>query len=247
MKRKYWLLLLVFAVLLNGSPVLADGDFYVVAGGGGVGTKITSVPYTISNPGFYYLGKDLTTTNTDDGIIVNADDVTIDLMGFRLSHTGGAWSSVGIKMSGRTNVEIRNGTVRGFGDGIKEESQSASNHRIFNIRAVANINGSGINLNGSNHLVKGCTCTGNNYGIRVESGMIIDSVACNNSLHGIFMSELPGNVIGNTANNNASYGIFVGSSSFATIIVDRNSAGSNSGSNYSAGGPSTRWGVNAGR
>ena len=59
MKRKFWFLMLVGAVLLNGSPVLADGDFYVVAGGGGVGTKITSLPYTIDKPGFYYLGGNL--------------------------------------------------------------------------------------------------------------------------------------------------------------------------------------------
>ena len=64
MKRKYWLLLLVCAVLLSGRPVLADGDFYVVVGGGGVGTKITSLPFTISAPGFYYLGSNLTYTGT---------------------------------------------------------------------------------------------------------------------------------------------------------------------------------------
>ena len=68
MKRKYWLLLLVFAVLLNGNPVLADGDFYVVAVGGGVGTKITSLPYIITNPGFYYLTSNLSySSGTSDG------------------------------------------------------------------------------------------------------------------------------------------------------------------------------------
>ena len=46
MKRKLRLLVLVGAILLSVSPVLADGDFYVVAVGGGVGTKITSLPYT---------------------------------------------------------------------------------------------------------------------------------------------------------------------------------------------------------
>ena len=53
MKRQLWTLLLVAAVLGLAQPVWAD-DFYVIAGGGGVGTKITSLPYTITKPGFYY-------------------------------------------------------------------------------------------------------------------------------------------------------------------------------------------------
>jgi hypothetical protein len=39
--------------MVTTAPALADGDFYVVAVGGGVGTKITSLPYPINSPGFY--------------------------------------------------------------------------------------------------------------------------------------------------------------------------------------------------
>jgi hypothetical protein len=46
MKRKYWLLLLLFAMLLNGSPVLADGDFYVVSGGGTKGKILKTQLFT---------------------------------------------------------------------------------------------------------------------------------------------------------------------------------------------------------
>jgi len=51
MPRKLFHMVLMAAVLLWTTPLLADGDFYVIAGGGGVGTKITSAPYTISAPG----------------------------------------------------------------------------------------------------------------------------------------------------------------------------------------------------
>lgn len=46
MKRNYWVLLLVFAVLLTGSPVLADGDFYVIAGGGPSGKVLKTQVFT---------------------------------------------------------------------------------------------------------------------------------------------------------------------------------------------------------
>jgi hypothetical protein len=99
MRRKIWLLALVGAVLLGVSPALADGDFYVVVVPGGVGTKITSLPYTITAPGFYYLTGNLTCPS-GVGITINSDDVTIDLMGFRLSSST-VLSGTGISMNGK--------------------------------------------------------------------------------------------------------------------------------------------------
>ena len=130
MKRKLLLLAVVGAVLLSSAPLWADDGFYVVAVGGGVGTKISSLPYTISTPGFYYLSKDLSTSGA--GITVNASHVTIDLMGFSL--VGTDKTNTGIYISGKTNVEVRNGTVRFFDKGIFEDSGNGANHRIINVR-----------------------------------------------------------------------------------------------------------------
>jgi hypothetical protein len=52
-----------------------------------VGTKITNVPYAINNPGFYYLGENLTYRGSSDAITVSANDVTLDLMGYSLTYT----------------------------------------------------------------------------------------------------------------------------------------------------------------
>jgi parallel beta-helix repeat protein len=54
---------------------------------------------------------------TDDGLIVGADGITIDLGGFTLSGDGGA-SDDGIDVNGHAKVTIRNGTVRNFQRGI---------------------------------------------------------------------------------------------------------------------------------
>ena len=52
-----------------------------------MGTKITSVPYTITQPGFYLLTGNLTYNGTGNAIAVGANvkDVVIDLMGFSLT------------------------------------------------------------------------------------------------------------------------------------------------------------------
>ncbi len=113
MKRSFLLLALIFSVVVTSAPVLADDGFYMVAVGGGLGTKITSLPYDINASGFYCLSANL--TSSGGGITVYVDDVTIDLMGFRLR---GNTSNYGINLNGRKNVEIRNGSVIGWGTGI---------------------------------------------------------------------------------------------------------------------------------
>ena len=117
MARKRWLIALVSLYLLSPAAALADGDIYV---SGPYGTKITSLPYTISAPGSYYLGGNLTYAGDSHGITVNADNVTLDLMGFTLAYTGTGTTYSGIYMQGRKNVEIRNGTVRGWVEGVQE-------------------------------------------------------------------------------------------------------------------------------
>lgn len=120
---------------------------------------ISSVPLTISQPGSYYLDQNMTHTNRyTNAIEVNADNVTIDLMGYSLigpSSTSG--TSNGIHMNGRKNVEIRNGTVTRFGNkGIYEENIGAVGHRVISVRVVSN-GSSGINLIGAGHTIKNCT------------------------------------------------------------------------------------------
>ncbi len=180
------------------------------------GTAISSVPYTISTSGSYYLTKELqTTSGSQNGITVNADNVTIDLMGFSLIGTGSG-NGCGIFMNGRKNVEIKNGTVRNFGGiGIMEakyytaESPTYGNgHRIIGVRIMSNV-GDGILLNGENHIVKdctsisntvsgiavgtGCTLTNNissdngDYSLLVGNGCLLYNNTCNNNYGGIYI------------------------------------------------------------
>jgi len=53
-------------------------------------TPISSVPFTISAPGSYYVTTNLTPGADQNGIVVAADNVTIDLNGFTLFGGGGS-------------------------------------------------------------------------------------------------------------------------------------------------------------
>jgi hypothetical protein len=240
---------LVAVVLLSGGTAWADDGFYVIAGGGAVGTKITSVPYTITTPGFYYLGRNLEYSGDIDAIAIKTDNVTLDLMGCSLTYTGAASFPHGIFINGRKNVEIRNGTITGFSNGVLDWSESGTNYRLLNIRADYNTRtgGAGIMIGGYNHLVRNCTASNNtSTGISILSGTITGCVASNNSYCDIYL-EGPGSLLDNVANNTTSTGTTgfnIGSGT--KILVDGNSATGN-GTNYTAGGADTVWGANAGR
>jgi hypothetical protein len=198
MKRTLWVLVLVGSVLLSAAPLLADGDFYVVAGGGGVGTKITSLPYTINSPGFYYLGGNFTLTQ-GNGITVNANNVTIDLMGFCLNGENSDSSAIFINNLA-CEVEIRNGALTAWNYAVSANSPQAVDVRVTNIRALGNKNG--IVLEGVMHIVKGCQIY--NYppniggiGISIGGGIIRDNLLrnCNTGI------ALTGNNGGSIINN----------------------------------------------
>jgi parallel beta-helix repeat protein len=161
-----------------------------------VRTPIDALPFTISAPGSYYLTGDLSIASTSEhGITVDADNVTIDLMGYSVVGPGSGFTH-GIRINGRTNVEVRNGTVREFYIGIFETITAAgSGHRVIDLRAVSNGN-RGIYLEGQGHVVK-------------------DSTAANNGSHGI-ESGTASTLVGNTVYGNTGYGILGGSGNTVT-------------------------------
>lgn len=166
---------------------------------------ISALPYPITESGSYYLTGNMDVSG--DGITVEADDVTIDLMGYTI--TGDGSSGYGIYINGRSNVEIRNGTVKTFGQrGIYEPiSSEIRGNRIISIRVVEN--GSyGIFLSSTQNQVKNCTASGNiGTGIFAGTGSTVtNNTAYDNGSYG-FSIGLGSTVINNTAYDNASTGI----------------------------------------
>jgi hypothetical protein len=190
----------------------------------------SDIPLTIDKPGSYYLTGNLILASgkhpLDIAIFILSDDVTIDLMGYRLVGPG---AGTGI-MSNNTqrSVEIRNGTVRGFGYGIRVSAQTSEGFRIINMRALYNTN-DGIHIQGRQHLIKNCLALQNggdgiraqaysvvventargNGGDGIEAGFsaVVANTASENGSHGLHGS---GSVVGNTAYGNGLDGLYVG-------------------------------------
>jgi hypothetical protein len=261
MKRKWLLPALVCAVVLGNQTTRADDGFLVIPVPAGVGTKIKSVPYTINSPGFYYLAGNLSYDGTENAITVNANEVTLDLMGYNLISTGQGCCPCGVRMHGRSNVEIRNGSLTNFSFGIWEDDANGLGHVVSNIRTLGNY--SGISLSGKNHkvvrctasnngsdgifvnegIVSGCTTQGGmNRGIDMVNGLIVN---CHCNGNRICFQIYSGAAIGNVALDCADYGFLIGSSPLP-LLMDQNSAVGGS-ANYSGGTPgSVVWGTNAG-
>ncbi|MBA1444512.1 MAG: hypothetical protein M3H12_20360 [Chromatiales bacterium] len=155
-------------------------------------TPISSVPITIDQPGSYYLTGNMTVPGSN-GIHVVVSDVTIDLMGYSLASTENTGRGVYIEAE---NVEIRNGTVRGFHVGIT----GGAGLRIYNISALEN-GWAGILVQNSS-IVRNCLVKSNvGYGIGGQDGNVIVDNIVDSSQIGIGTGS--GNVItGNTVVHN---------------------------------------------
>lgn len=170
-------LTLSVALVLGMAATLAQADFYVIPVPAGVGTRIDSVPYTITQPGFYYLGKNL----TGGGITVRCSNVTLDLMGFTITGSGSGYGIlISAMFTGLNNVEIRNGTVKNFYHGVDASFANERCDRIINIRAIDN-GGKGIHLGGKGHIVQGCTLYSNDYGLSCSDSLLIHNLSAFNS------------------------------------------------------------------
>ncbi len=193
---------------INQAKALVGG---VTAGDG------PGYPVGISEPGSYRLTSDLVVTAGIDGVVIGADNVTLDLNGFTIFGSGEVGLNDGISIIASDNVEVRNGTVRGFlRHGVF--SLTATRSRAIGVRAIGN-NANGLNLEG-NALVDGCVALDNGiFGIRVGAGsLVINSVARSNTDVGLALSSPSGyrsNVLtennGGNANPQTTGGIEIGS------------------------------------
>ncbi len=171
------------------------------------GSRVPAPPFEILAPGNYCLTGDRLCA--EDGIRVNADDVTIDFMGFTLAGPDSG-RSVGIAMNGCRNVEIRGGTIRDFGArGIhdKNEPGTAQGKRILSMRVVSN-GSCGICLGGDGNIVRDCFVADNKgTGACVGRSIVERNVFLNNASGGISCGDYS-LVLGNVVSKTEKTGIF---------------------------------------
>jgi hypothetical protein len=149
-------LLFGLAISLLGLPMSAAGVDGVVEinqakalAGGVTASDTPGFPVTLDTSGSYRLTSDLDVGALGLGVEITTDHVTLDLNGFSIFCTPpigadpdlpcpdpGVGLPIGINASGRLNVAIENGSVRGIGGyGIQ-----AGNHcRVRNMRVFRNL------------------------------------------------------------------------------------------------------------
>lgn len=179
---------------------------------------ISSLPFTITASGSYYLTDNLTGTAGQNGIVVNADDVAIDLNGFKLSGPG----NNGIVAGTRTRTAIRNGTIAGWAEsGIS----AGSGALVENVRAGNNA-GRGIST-GNSAVIHSCTVIGSGTntsgrGIVAGFGSIISKciVTGTNGAGAIAIAGGSGSLIVDCTarENNAAGGYAISGGASSTIV-----------------------------
>lgn len=184
-------------------------------------TPISSLPYPIGASGSYYLAGDLTATGSGGGIIISADNVTVDLNGFALIGGGGG-TVAGINVANaQKNLCIRNGIIRGWtGAGVQA---SASGNSMYEDLRVSDTGG-GI-LVGTDSVVRDCS--------------VSDTVKTTNAVAHPSIQTGNGCSVKNCVTNGGDYGIQVGENSVVAFCSANNAAGGNFAIGIDAGSGST--------
>jgi hypothetical protein len=155
---------------------------------------LAGFPVWITQSGSYRLTSDLIPPPGIDGISITAADVTLDLNGFGVLGSGEVGLNDGIIFHD-PNVEVRNGSVRGFlRHGIFGVGVGSTHARVIDIRAYNNQIG-GLWLEGEASLVDRCTTFDNGwYGIRASGNgsLVTNSVAQGNTLEGMSLGPRTG-------------------------------------------------------
>lgn len=164
--------------------------------------------FKITKSGSYYLAQDFLILGIFDdvhAIEIAANNVTIDLNGFKLTGLSGALSGIVSDGGNYRDIVIRNGTINSFEYGIKLDQNDGNDVVVENMQVFDN-NASGILItsghvrncivknNGSigvaislDGIVEGCSVIDNNsHGIDVDSGSIVrDCIVRSNFNDGI--------------------------------------------------------------
>lgn len=186
------LLLLVLFALLTVIGMLAAG----VRGGpldppgapaetGSVrlpGTPIDA-PAEITEPGHYYLTRNITLTQ-GVGIQITVDDVTLDLGGFTIDG-GAAGDDTGVSAGNQSRVHIYNGIIDGAETGVDVAGEDV---RVSDI-AVYNAS-TGFRLAAKGALLEDCVASGNKTGVELDGlrGVVRDCLIRSNDGSGIVVN-----------------------------------------------------------
>ena len=220
------LLISMFTLAFNIQPVKASGTIYIRADG-----SVDPPTAPIQRDGDIYTFTD----NIYDSIVVERNNIVIDGNGYTLQGSG---TGIGIYLSGRENVTVRNTQIKDFYHGIL--LGSSSNNRISGNSITAN-NYDGIGLYASSaNSISGNSIANNGYGIRLNSEYNDNCISANNITnngYGIYLNSyfpVPSRnkIYHNNFINNVQQVLFIGELSGNNVWDDGYPSGGNYWSDY---------------
>lgn len=242
------LLLFISVTLVSFSQIIVKAEeetIYIRADGTVEGTD------KIQRDGnlYTFLGNISIDGSGIDGIIVERDNIVIDGVDCTLQITGTMGSSIGLRLTDRTNVTIKNLRILGFNYGIQLRRSSGNtilrnyiypigikvngshNNTIIENHLEGNGDGNGIvmdifpndgNSTGNHFLGNNITKQGAGINSLMGSANIISGNKITNcQIYGIRLESYPSSIIGNNFENNA-IGIFFGHGASNNTIYDNN-------------------------
>lgn len=173
-------------------------------------------PITIGQPGSYKLMSNLYVPDGLSGIQITADDVTLDLNGFKIVGAGScvrdaashmvtctnANDSSGVEVKGgdTLSVVVRNGTVQGFDRGVLIKSGVVDGLTVKHNSTGVLVQGSSMNTT----RISGVNAFMNGTGVRLYDYALIERCVANANSTGFgsYMGSIPGAVIDSVASLN---------------------------------------------
>ncbi len=143
-------------------------------------TDIATLPgdgtylHVISQPGSYYLSSNLTNAASGKGgIVIAANDVTVDLGGFSVTNTGSS-PVEGIRGAGK-HLTVHHGSLRGWSKGVTCNLGGILEHLVLTANAVG--------MEADQSLISDCVAEGNtDRGFQSGSSTVTRCLARNSGL-----------------------------------------------------------------
>lgn len=174
--------LLLFA-LASLIPATAAAQTVQRVGWSDSRTPIRQLPYTINEPGSYYLTGNLESSGL--GIRVLTGDVTIDLGGFTIS---GPSNEICISITDASNVRVQNGTIRDFSSAVAASPIFSTGGHVVEDVAALDSQLTGILLNKDSR-VESCIVDGGDRGIVLYEGGLVSGSTVSNCTDGIILQD----------------------------------------------------------
>jgi hypothetical protein len=184
---------------------------------------LCELPQTISWPAKVTLAGTLTGVTGQDGITVDADGVTIDLLDHGLVGVPGSLCGIRV-LSGHSAVHIMDGSVRAWGDcGITTEG--TFDCRIVEISAESN-GTDGLRIGRGSSIVN-CTARGNGSdGIKTEQDCVVTGATSNDNVGDGVELGLHSTISDSTTSENDLFGVRAqGGSSVSHCTASKNLMG----------------------